>query len=200
MPLLRVIYFEGFNMSFITILIIAVALSMDAFSVSIATGAAYKKTGNLNALKMAFFFGFFQAFMPIIGWLAGLSFRKYIESYDHWVAFALLALVAGKMIYEAIFTKQDQKKNKEMTLTLLLILSIATSIDALAVGITFSLIADSITKAVIIIGLVTFAFSYIGVFIGEKIGHFFENKIEIAGALMLLAIGIKILIEHHVFN
>ena len=187
-------------MSFITILIVAVALSMDAFSVSIATGAAYKKTGNLNALKMAFFFGFFQAFMPVIGWLMGLTFRKYIESFDHWVAFALLALVGGKMIYEAIFTKEDQQKNNVMTLALLLILSIATSIDALAVGITFSLITESITKAVIIIGLVTFAFSYIGVFIGEKLGHFFENKIEIAGGLMLWAIGIKILLEHHVFN
>ena len=188
------------SMNFITILIIAVAISMDAFSVSIATGAAYKKTHNLIALKMAFFFGFFQALMPIIGWFAGLSFRNYIESFDHWIAFALLAAVAGKMIYEAIFTKQEQKKNKEMTLTLLLILSIATSIDALAVGITFSLIAESITKAVIIIGLVTFAFSYAGVFIGEKLGHFFENKIEIAAGVMLLAIGIKILIEHHAFN
>jgi len=187
-------------MSFITILIIATALSMDAFSVSIATGAAYKKTGNFNALKMAFFFGIFQAVMPIVGWLAGLSFRKYIESFDHWIAFALLAAVGGKMIYEAIFTKQKQQKNNPMTLTLLLVLSIATSIDALAVGITFSLIAESIIKAVIVIGLVTFVFSYIGVFIGEKLGHFFENKIEIAGGLMLLAIGIKILIEHRVFN
>ncbi|MCK4886305.1 MAG: manganese efflux pump [Planctomycetes bacterium] len=187
-------------MSFLTILIIAAALAMDAFSVSIATGAAYKKTGNLNALKMAFFFGAFQAVMPIIGWLAGLSFRKYIESFDHWIAFALLAAVGGKMIYEAIFTKQKQQKNNPMTLTLLLVLSIATSIDALAVGITFSLIAESIAKAVIVIGLVTFAFSYIGVFIGEKLGHFFENKMEIAGGLMLLAIGIKILFEHHVFN
>jgi len=187
-------------MSFITILIIAAALAMDAFSVSIATGAAHKKTGNLNALKMAFFFGIFQAVMPIIGWLAGLSFRKYIESFDHWIAFALLALVGGKMIYEAIFTKQKQQKNNAMTLTVLLILSVATSIDALAVGITFSLIAESIAKAVIVIGLVTFAFSYIGVFIGEKLGHFFENKIEIAGGLMLLAIGIKILVEHRVFN
>jgi len=187
-------------MSFFTILTIAVALSMDAFSVSIATGAAYKKTHNLNALKMALFFGFFQAFMPVIGWFAGLAFRKHIESFDHWVAFALLALVGGKMIYEAIFTKKEQQKNKTMTLTLLLVLSIATSIDALAVGITFSLIAESITKAVIVIGLVTFAFSYVGVFIGEKLGHFFENKIEIAGGLMLLAIGIKILIEHHAFS
>ncbi len=186
-------------MCFITILVIAIALSMDAFSVSIATGAAYKKTGNRIALKMAFFFGFFQAFMPVIGWLLGLTFRKYIESFDHWVAFALLALVGGKMIYEAIFTKEDQKNNGVMTLTLLLILSIATSIDALAVGITFSLMDQSIAEAVIIIGLVTFAFSYIGVFIGEKLGHFFENKIEIAGGLVLIAIGIKILIEHSCF-
>jgi putative Mn2+ efflux pump MntP len=104
------------------------------------------------------------------------------------------------MIYEAIFTKQKQQKSNPMTLTLLLVLSIATSIDALAVGITFSLIAESIIKAVIVIGLVTFVFSYIGVFIGEKLGHFFENKIEIAGGLMLMAIGIKILIEHHAFN
>jgi manganese efflux pump family protein len=186
-------------MSFATILIIAVALAMDAFSVSIATGAAYKKTGNLNALKMAFFFGFFQAFMPIIGWLAGLSFRQYIEPFDHWIAFSLLALVGGKMIYEAIFTKQDQEQNKVMSLTMLLILSVATSIDAMAVGVTFSIIAEDITRAVIIIGLVTFAFSYVGVFIGEKLGHFFENKIEIAGGLMLWAIGIKILIEHQTF-
>jgi putative Mn2+ efflux pump MntP len=186
-------------MELITIIVIAVGLAMDAFVVSIVSGSAYKQLHVKHALRMALFFGAFQAFMPLIGSLAGLSFKDYITDYDHWVAFALLAAVGGKMIYESFKIKSVEDNPDPSNIIILLVLSVATSIDALAIGITLSLIISSIALAVITIGLITFALSYAGVLIGKRYGHFFENRIEALGGLVLIGIGIKILCEHLFF-
>jgi putative Mn2+ efflux pump MntP len=183
-------------MELITIIVIAVGLAMDAFVVSIISGSAYRQLHVKHTLRMALSFGVFQAFMPLIGSLAGLSLKDYIQNYDHWVAFALLAAVGGKMIYESFKIKSVKENPDPSNITVLLVLSIATSIDALAIGITLSFITSSIALAVIIIGLITFALSYIGVLIGKRFGHFFENRIEALGGLVLIGIGVKIMCEH----
>jgi len=180
----------------LTIIVIAVGLAMDAFAVSIVSGATYRQLHIKHALRIALFFGGFQAFMPLIGSLAGLTLKEHIVDFDHWVAFGLLTIVGGKMIFEAFKIKEAEKKFDPTSLITLLALSVATSIDALAVGITLSLIATSIMEAVIIIGAVTFVLSYLGVAIGKRFGHFFESKIEIFGGIILIAIGVKILAEH----
>jgi len=183
-----------------TIIVIAVGLAMDAFAVSVATGATYKKPGSNHAFRMAFAFGGFQAIMPIVGWLAGLTLREYIKDYDHWVAFGLLAFIGSKMIYESFKIRRAQQQADTLSTAMLLVLAFATSIDALAVGITFSfLLAGSLAIAVIIIGLITFVFSYSGFYIGKRFDHFFETGIEAIGGLILLAIGTKILLEHLFF-
>ena len=183
-------------MGLITIIIVAFALAMDAFAVSIVSGAAYRRLKVKHALRMAISFGAFQALMPLIGSLAGLTIKDYIADYDHWAAFGLLAAVGGKMIYESFKIKPLRKNFNPANVVVLLLLSVATSIDALAVGITLSFLQVSIAKAVVIIGLVTFALSYLGVYIGKKAGHFFKNKIQAIGGIVLIALGIKILIEH----
>jgi putative Mn2+ efflux pump MntP len=180
----------------LTIVIIAVGLAMDAFVVSIVSGGAYKQLHVKHALRMALFFGAFQALMPLVGSLAGLTLKDYIAYCDHWIAFGLLAAVGGKMIYESFKIKSVEENQDPSNIFVLLVLSVATSIDALAVGITLSLIASSIIAAVVIIGLITFVLSYIGVFIGKKFGHFFEAKLEAIGGLILIGIGVKILLEH----
>ncbi len=183
-------------MDLVTIIVIAVGLAMDAFAVSIVSGSVYQQLHVRHAVRMAVFFGGFQAFMPLIGSLAGMSVKDYIADYDHWVAFGLLAAVGGKMIYESFKIESSKKSLDPSNVMVLLVLALATSIDALAIGITLSLIVSSITVAVIIIGLVTFVLSYLGVFIGKKFGHFFENKIEALGGIILIGLGIKILFEH----
>jgi len=183
-------------MDIITIIVIALGLAMDAFAVSIVSGSAYKRLEIKHALRIALFFGGFQALMPLIGSLAGLTVKDYIADYDHWIAFGLLTAVGGKMIYESFKIKAARGNFDPSNILTLLVLAVATSIDALAVGITLSLIATSIALAVTVIGLVTFALSYLGVFIGKKVGHFFESKIEALGGLTLIAIALKILLQH----
>jgi putative Mn2+ efflux pump MntP len=183
-------------MKILTILFIAVGLSMDAFAVAVVTGSVYKEFKVRHALRMALSFGGFQAVMPIIGFLAGLGLKDYIEAYDHWVAFALLSFVGGKMIYESFKIDAVERNRDPSNPLVLLALSFATSIDALAVGITLSLLETPILLAVTIIGLVTFGLSYAGVAIGKRFGHFFESKVEIVGGIILIAIGIKIVVEH----
>jgi len=183
-------------MKLITITIIAVGLAMDAFAVSIVSGAAYKQLKLRHSLRIALFFGGFQTFMPLIGSLAGLSIKKYTAGFDHWIAFVLLSAVGAKMIYESTKISSAYKSLDPSNIFVLLVLSVATSIDALAVGVTLSLITNSIIAAVIIIGIVTFAMSYLGVSIGRKFGHFFESKIEALGGIFLIALGLKILIQH----
>jgi putative Mn2+ efflux pump MntP len=186
-------------MHWVMIIVIAVGLAMDAFAVSIVSGSTYKQLHIRHALRMAAFFGGFQAFMPLIGSLAGLSLKEYITTYDHWIAFGLLSAVGGKMIYESFKIKSVEDNPDPSSILVLLVLSVATSIDALAIGVTLSLITSSIALAVVIIGLTTFVLSYFGVLIGKRFGHFFENKIEILGGLILIAIGVKILVEHLFF-
>jgi putative Mn2+ efflux pump MntP len=183
-------------MELVTITVIAIGLAMDAFAVSIVSGSAYRQLKIEHALRMAVFFGGFQAFMPLIGALAGLTVREKMADYDHWVAFGLLTGVGGKMLYESFKIKPAQQNFEPFNIGVLLILSVATSIDALAMGVTLSFLRLSIIRAVVIIGLVTFALSYLGVFIGKKVGYFFESGIEALGGLVLIALGAKILLQH----
>jgi putative Mn2+ efflux pump MntP len=183
-------------MNIISIIFIAVGLAMDAFAVSITSGITIKSLKINNALKIAAFFGLFQAIMPILGWLAGLSFREIISDVDHWIAFGLLFLIGCKMIYESSKMEIDNNKINPLNLYVLLMLSIATSIDALAIGLTLSFLKVSIILPAIIIGAITFSLSVIGVYFGNKFGHYFERKIEMVGGFILIGIGIKILIEH----
>lgn len=176
------------QMELFTIIIIAVGLSMDAFAVSIVSGAAYKQLHIKHALRMAVFFGGFQSFMPLVGSLAGMTIREYIANYDHWIAFGILSCIGGKMIYESFKIGQAKKVLDPSNILSLLILSVATSIDALAIGITLSFLKVPLVVAVTIIGLITFVLSYLGVFIGGKFGHFFENKIEAVGGLILIGL------------
>lgn len=169
---------------------------MDAFAVSITSGIAIKNLKIKNALKIAIFFGSFQAFMPIIGWLAGLSLKYFISGIDHWIAFGLLSFIGCKMIYESIKIESFEKKDNPLNIYVLLILPVATSIDALVVGMSFSFLKISIITPIIIIGAITFLLSFFGVFIGKKLDHFFEKKIKIVGGLILIVIGIKILVGH----
>lgn len=183
-------------MDLITIVFIAVGLAMDSFSVSITSGITIKRLRITNALKIAIFFGLFQAVMPIIGWLVGLSVIEFISGVDHWVAFGLLSLIGCKMIYESIKKAPHRKEVNPLNVYVLLMLSVATSIDALAVGVSFAFLRITIAIPIIIIGTVTFLLSLFGVHAGNKFGHLFEKKTAIIGGLILIAIGIKILVEH----
>ena len=187
-------------MGIISIILIGVGLAMDAFSVSVTDGILLKKPTVFQAGKIAFFFGAFQFIMPCLGFLLGSAFKRYIEAFDHWIAFILLIFIGGKMIFEAIFKKEDDEEIKNpLSFITLLILAIATSIDALAVGVTFATISVPVVYASTVIGAVTFAISFAGVYIGSRCGDLFGNKSEIVGGLVLSAIGIKILVEHLFF-
>lgn len=183
-------------MDLITIVTIALGLAMDSFAVSITYGLTIKNPGINNALKIALSFGLFQAFMPVIGWLAGLTLADYIASIDHWAAFGLLSFVGLRMIYGSRKTEKYEKAIDTLNIYVLLMLSIATSIDAFAIGVTFAFLEITIATPVIIIGIVTFLLSLIGVFVGKKIDIYFGKNTEIIGGLVLIGIGIKILIEH----
>ncbi len=177
-------------------LLIAIGLAMDAFAVSIASGLCIKRLKPQHALKIAFFFGAFQAVMPALGWLAARSLSSLLTHIDHWLAFILLSSIGGRMIYESRKEREDKKMMNPLKLYILLVLSVATSIDALAVGITFAFLNVTIITPVAIIGIVTFSLSFVGVYIGNRMGHFFERKIEVLGGLILIGIGLKILIQH----
>ncbi len=179
-----------------TVLLIAFGLAMDAFAVAVAGGFAVRCLRLRYALRIAFWFGFFQAVMPIAGWLAGVCLRGLIGAFDHWIAFGLLALIGGKMIYESFKFEKSDQCGQEMKLGVLLILAVATSIDALAVGLSLSMLNVVIMVPAILIGLVTFALSFAGVCIGNRFGHFCEKRIELFGGLLLIGIGVKILIQH----
>lgn len=182
----------------ISVVVIAIGLAMDAFAVSIASGLSTRSVKKSNALKIALSFGVFQALMPVLGWLAGLSLRDLISGIDHWIAFTLLLIIGGKMIYEALKLKEitDEADNCDISLKMLFILSIATSIDACAVGLTFAFLKVEIATPALVIGAITFALSFAGVHIGRRFGHLFESKIEVAGGIILIGIGTKILLDH----
>lgn len=183
-------------MNTITILFIAFGLAMDSFAVSITSGIAIKRLRIGHALRIGLFFGSFQAAMPVVGWLAGMSLKDFISGVDHWVAFGLLSLIGGKMIFESLQMESEKKEMNPLNVYVLLILSVATSIDALAIGVSFAFIKIAIITPAILIGIVTFLLSSLGVFIGNRLGHFFENKIELAGGFILIVMGTKILLEH----
>lgn len=183
----------------IELIILAVALSMDAFAVALGIGAKQKTINKSLVLKVGLLFGFFQGFMPLIGYFAGIGLSEFIESIDHWVAFILLTLIGGKMVYES-FGEPIEEEISIITNKVLLLLAIATSIDAMAAGFTLTLMTTAITTSIFIIGLTTFIFSYGGVLIGSKGGAFLENKAELLGGVVLIAIGLKILIWHTLFG
>ena len=181
-------------MDIVTILI-ALGLAMDSFSVSITRGFTNTpRRMSIEGLKVAFFFGLFQGIMPVVGWLAGVSIIDFISGVDHWIAFGLLTFIGLRMIYEAV-TTESKKMVSSSSFSVLLMLSIATSIDALAVGLSFSFLEVSIITPAIVIGIITFSLSFLGVYIGKRFGGFFE-KIGVLGGIILIGIGIKILTEH----
>jgi len=186
----------------ITLLVIAIGLAMDAFAVSITSGCIAQRMKLRSALRIAFFFGGFQALMPLIGYIIGTSLRVYLQNIDHWIAFGLLTFIGVKMIKESSYiTKETDTKNKNTdSIPVLFTLAIATSIDALAVGITFSLLDVNILFCAGMIGVVTFLLSLLGIWMGCRFGRLFSDKIEILGGLVLIGIGIKILIEHLFFS
>jgi putative Mn2+ efflux pump MntP len=183
-------------MSILEIVLIAVGLSMDAFAVSITLGLSVTKPKIQEILLPGIYFGFFQALMPIIGFCAGTYFVDIIQDFDHWIAFALLAVIGGKMIKDS-FSKEEERINEHpFQLVQMLVLAVATSIDALAIGITFAIFKVRIVRAVLITGMITFLVSMAGVKIGNIFGTKFKSKAECIGGSVLVLLGIKIIIEH----
>lgn len=186
-------------MGFIELFSIGVGLSMDAFAVSVCKGLKMHKINYKHTALIGLFFGGFQALMPFIGWLLGKQFEQYITKIDHWIAFILLAFIGGKMAVEAIREKDDDETAGDgedvIDIKELFMLAVATSIDALAVGITFAFLQVSIVPAITIIGTTTFVISVAGVGIGNVFGTRFKSKAELAGGIILIIIGVKILIE-----
>ncbi len=181
-------------------LLLGVGLAMDAFAVSICKGLAMRKVNKKQAVIIALFFGGFQAIMPVIGWLLCKGFQTYIEAFDHWIAFALLAFIGVKMIIETLREKEDDVVIEEMDPPLdmkeMLMLAIATSIDALAVGISLAALDRPIVESAAIIGVVTFVISIIGVYIGNFFGNRYKKRAELTDGIILVLIGVKILCEH----
>lgn len=169
---------------------------MDAFAVSISSGIIIGKTRVRHALLIASFFGVFQAVMPFLGWEAGRRLRRVIMDYDHWAAFILLLAVGLKMIWDSLKKDGNGKKFDPLNIYVLFILAVATSVDALAVGIALSFAGVNIVLPVIIIGAVTFAMSFAGTYAGSIFGHLLESKVEMAAGILLIGIGVKILIQH----
>lgn len=185
-------------MSLISLLLISFSLAMDAFAVSVSAGFTIRKVRVKQALLLAFTFGIFQAMMPLIGWMGGYSIRSYIEPIDHWIAFILLGFIGVNMIREALSDDEDTKRDY-LSFRSLMTLGVATSIDALAVGISLALLPVDILTAVYTIWSITFILCLLWVYIGARFGHIFEKKAEIAGGIILILIGSKILTEHLFF-
>lgn len=188
----------------LTYFLVAVALSMDAFAVSVSSGICIPHLKIRHALRAAAAFGLFQFLMPVIGWFVGGAFRNMIQGFDHWIAFILLAFVGGKMVLESRKIEDPsscpdpdgETKKGILDLKTLLVLSVATSIDALAVGLSYSILAQPILGPATIIGIVTFGLCFLGTEFGKKLGTAFERWAELAGGITLVLIGMKILVEH----
>lgn len=186
-------------MDLLNIIALAIALAMDAFAVAIATGVRLKRVSLRQFFRLAWHFGLFQAMMPVMGWAAGLTVRASIERYDHWIAFGLLAFVGINMIREAFKMEEDARQKHDPTRGLTLVmLSVATSIDALAVGLTISMLQVSIWFPALVIGLVAGVFTVVGLHLGKSVGSAerLSPMAGVLGGMVLLAIGVKILIEH----
>lgn len=182
-------------MSLLTLFITAVGLSMDAFAVAICKGLAMKKLLWKKALIIGLWFGGFQALMPTIGYLLGTRFESYVTAIDHWIAFVLLALIGANMVKES-FSKEEESSNDAVDFKTMFLLAIATSIDALAVGVTYAFLQVRIVPAVSFIGVITFTLSIVGVKIGNVFGLKYKSKAELTGGIILIVMGIKILLEH----
>ena len=217
-------------MDLITLITISIALSMDAFSVSICQGLSTRKFSPRMALSCGLWFGFFQALMPLIGYFLGAQFEHFITHIDHWIAFGLLSVIGVNMIRESISKRDTETPSRDVThytdenkhdvigaseqvtesvseskskfnsLRTMLILAIATSIDALAVGVTFAFLRVNIWKSILVIGITTFIFSFVGVKIGNVFGSRYSKAAEITGGVILIVLGIKILVEHLFFS
>lgn len=168
---------------------------MDAFAVSVSCGFCMKQLHTRHALRISLSFGLFQAVMPVFGWLAGSGMKQLIQGVDHWIAFIILSIIGCKMIWESRSLNPDSEKCRVIGNYRLLVLSVATSIDALAVGVTLPFLQVSIVTAPLIIGLVTFLLCYIGIYLGNRFGHLFESKMEVIGGIVLILIGLKILLQ-----
>lgn len=176
---------------------IAFGLSMDAFAVALANAALVENLHLKHGFRTALFFGLFQALMPVAGWALGLSFASYIQAFDHWIAFGLLSILGGKMLYEAFFSSgEDGCKDDCRHLPTLIMMALATSIDALAVGLSFAMLRVSIIEPALIIGVITFLVCMVAWFIGRRLKTVLGRHAEVMGGLVLLAIGLKILVEH----
>ena len=186
-------------MGLIELLLTGVGLSMDAFAVSICKGLCMRRINYKHTLIIALFFGGFQALMPLIGWLLGRQFEQYIVAVDHWIAFGLLALIGGNMLRDA-FKDEDEAPScdvaPKLDLKELTLMAIATSIDALAVGISFAFLHVEIVPAITVIGVTTFVICVGGVFVGNRFGTRYQKKATIAGGVILILLGLKILLEH----
>lgn len=183
-------------MEILTVFLLAIGLSFDSFAVSVCSGLNLPHIRFYQAAKLAIFLALFQALMPLIGWLVGNSIRSLIEPVDHWIAFGLLSLIGGKMIIESFISSETREIKNPLHIKVILVLSLATSIDALAVGFSFATFLDKIMMAVLIIGSVTFIASMLGILLGKKTGPKINRYAEITGGLILVFIGIKILFEH----
>lgn len=182
-------------MNLLELFILAVGLSMDAFAVAVCKGLALRKTSLLNMAVVGLWFGGFQALMPAIGYFVGVQFKDVIISVDHWVAFGLLALIGGNMIRESL-SKEEEPADASLTFQKMFPLAVATSIDALAVGVSFAFLEVHIGLAACFIGVITFLLSAVGVKVGSLFGAQYKNKAELAGGVILILIGLKILLEH----
>lgn len=182
-------------MELIEIVFIGVGLAMDAFAVSVCKGLSMKKIILKNALIIGLYFGIFQALMPVIGYFLGGTFSSFVQKADHWIAFILLALIGGNMIRESL-SKDKEEGNDSIDFKTMIVLAVATSIDALAVGVTFAFFEVNLILAITVIGVITFVLSFAGVYIGNRFGDKLEDKAELAGGVILILIGLKILLEH----
>lgn len=182
-------------MDIITITMLAIALAMDAFSVSITKGFSIKNLSKMQALWFGIFFGGFQALMPILGWISGVQLEHFVSAIAPWIAFILLVAIGAKMIYESLTDDEEECTKDKFSFKELTLLAIATSIDAFAVGVTFAILKIPILIPIILIGIITFIFSEIGVIVGKKMGHFFGDKFEIVGGAVLIILGVRILLD-----
>ena len=184
------------NMGAIEILLISIGLAMDAFAVSVCKGLAMKKMNWKKAAIIGLYFGGFQAIMPVLGYSLSKGFENFVTSIDHWIAFILLSIIGGKMVKDAFSPENSENCNEDVGFKTMIVLAIATSIDALAVGITFAFLNVNLILAVSLIGIITFLLSVIGTKVGNVFGDRYENKAELLGGVILIFLGIKILLEH----
>ena len=185
-------------MGWLSLLVLACALAMDAFAVAVVTGLVLNPITRRHVFRLAFHFGLFQFLMPIAGWLGGAAVRRYVADYDHWIAFGLLAFVGGRMLWEGLFGSEGEAEDLRDPTSgwSLVVLSVATSIDALAVGLSLAMVGSTIVVPAIVIGIVAAAFTACGMILGRRLSAAWGKRVEVLGGLILIGIGAKILIEH----